>query len=103
MNWTIRARRWSVFALATTLLVLSLTLAACGQASQQSGTNGSSSSSTSTSQQSSSANQSSANQGSDNTQIQNADQDVQSTLQSLDNAQNDVTTSSSTQDSGQIP
>ena len=102
MNWMTRTRRWSTLVLATLLLLLSLTVVACGQASQQGSSNGS----YSTSQQNASqqgTSQQSTSQGDDATQIQNADQDVQSQIQSLDKAQNDVNNSSSLQDDGQLP
>ncbi|HEU5228652.1 MAG TPA: hypothetical protein VFU49_12630 [Ktedonobacteraceae bacterium] len=102
MNWMTRTRRWSILVLTTLLLLLSLTVVACGQASQQGSSNGS----YSTSQQNASqqgTSQQSTSQGDDATQIQNADQDVQSQIQSLDKAQNDVNNSSSLQDDGQLP
>ena len=102
MNWITHTRRWSILVLATLLLVLSLTVVACGQAGQQGSSNGS----YSTSQQNASqqgTSQQSTSQGDDATQVQNADQDVQSQIQSLDKTQNDAMNSGSMQDDGQVP
>lgn len=75
-------------ALVILLLLLTFTLAACG------GRTGATSTSTQNSSQSSSTGQQSTTPAADATKIQDVDQHVQQSLNSLDASQNDATTSS---------
>ncbi len=100
MTWIAHLRQRSTWLLAVVALVLSLSLAACGEqanARSSSGTN-----SYSTSQQYQSGQPTHSGNNHSNT-MQNVDQQVQGILRQLDGAQNDVNTSSAaaSQDGGQ--
>ncbi len=97
MTWIAHLRQRSTWLLAVVALVLSLSLAACGE--QASASSSSATNSYSTSQQYQPAH--SGNNHSNT--MQNVDQQVHGSLRQLDGAQNDVNTSSaaSSQDGGQ--
>lgn len=116
MVWPTRTRYASMLMAALLLLVLSLALGACsryansqaapaGQTTQNSQGQQSVSQPTTVQQSAPSSTQSpvQSNSGGNTSQIQNTDQQIQKVLQSLDGAQNDVTTSSSVQENNPQP
>ena len=105
MTWITKLRQRSVGLLLLIALVLSFSLAACGQQVNASNTNALNNNSTS--QQlpyhTNQSTHSSSNNA--NSNLQSADQQVQSILNQLEGARNDVNSSNaaSSQDSGQQP
>jgi len=100
MTWIAHLRQRLACLLAVVALVLSLSLAACGE--QANASSNSPTNSYSTSQQYQSSQPTHAGDNHSNT-MQNVDQQVQGILRQLDGAQNDVNTSSAaaSQDGGQ--
>ena len=100
MTWIAHLRQRSACLLAVVALVLSLSLAACGE--QANASNSSATNSDSTSQKYQSGQPAHAADNHGNT-MQNVDQQVQGILRQLDGAQNDVNASSAaaSQDGGQ--
>lgn len=118
MTWSIHTHRVSVWMVALALLMLTLSLSACSSnvanqgtpvvqttegAQSQQAAPASTSASQSVSSNSQSPVQSNTTSAGTTTGLQNTDQQIQKTLQSLDNAQNDVNTSSSVQDNAPQP
>ena len=112
MIWPVRIHHINMWMLALVLLTLSLSLAACSRdttnqaapvvQTTQAPLSQQSVSQSTPAQQPSSQPPAQTGTGS-TTQLQNADQQIQKTLQSLDNAQNDVDTSSSVQENDPQP
>ena len=102
MTWITQLRQRSVWLLLLIALVLSFSLAACGQHVNASDTNASNSNTFS--QQQYQPNQP-AHSSNTNTNLQSTDQQVQSLLSQLESARNDVNSSdaASSQDNGQQP
>ena len=100
MTWITKLRQRSVWLLLLIALVLSFSLAACGQQVNASNTNAPNNNSTSQQLQYQ-PNQSTHS----NSNLQSTDQQVQSILRQLDGARNDVNSSNaaSSQDNGQQP
>lgn len=100
MTWITKLRQRSVWLLLLIALVLSSSLAACGQQVNASNTNAPNNNSTSQQLQYQ-PNQSTHS----NSNLQSTDQQVQSILRQLDGARNDVNSSNaaSSQDNGQQP
>src|SRR5450432_324511 len=115
MLWPVHIRRVSVWMVALALLMLALSLSACArnvanqaapvvQTTEATQPQQAVPSSTTVPQSVLSTSQSPTQSNtSTTTQLQNTDQQIQKTLQSLDNAQNDVNTSSSVQENEQQP
>jgi hypothetical protein len=115
MLWSVHIRRVSVWMVTLTLLMLTLSLSACAgnvanqaapvvQTTEVTQPQQAAPISTPAPQSVSSTPQVSAQSSTGTTtQLQNTDQQIQKTLQSLDNAQNDVNTSSSVQENEPQP
>ena len=118
MTWSIHIRHLSMWMIALALLMLMISLAACTSnginqgtpvvqttqsAQPQQGAPTSTSASQSVSSRSQPSVQSNTTSTGTTTGLQNTDQQIQKTLQSLDNAQNDVNTSSSVQENDPQP
>ena len=105
MTWITKLRQRSVWLLLLIALVLSFSLAACGQQVNASNINAPNNNSTSQQlpYQPNQSTHSSNNNASSN--LQSTDQQVQSILHQLDGARNDVNSSNaaSSQDNGQLP
>lgn len=102
MTWITHSRQRGIVLLAIVLVVLSLTLAACGTHASASQSSGASNSPV-TSQQPQSGQP--AQSGTGSSTVQGTDQQVQSILNSLNSVQNDVNNSdaAASQDSAQQP
>jgi hypothetical protein len=110
MTWITQLRQRSIYLLLFIALVLSLSLAACDQRVNASGTNATNAlnNNTISHQQQYQPNQpvhSSNTDANTSTNLQNTDQQVQSILSQLESARNDVNSSNaaSSQDNGQQP
>ena len=118
MTWSIHTRRLSMWTVALALLMLTIALAGCSSNIANQGTpvvqttggtqlQQAAPASTTAPQSVSSTSQSSVQSNTTSTGtatgLQNTDQQIQKTLQSLDNAQNDVNTSSSVQENAPQP
>jgi hypothetical protein len=115
MIWPVHIRRVSVWMVALALLMFMFSLSACAgnvanqgapavQTTEGTQPQQATPSSTTAPQSVSSTTQSPVQSGTDTTTpLQNTDQQIQKTLQSLDNAQNDVNTSSAVQENEQQP
>jgi peptidoglycan hydrolase CwlO-like protein len=104
MTWITRSRQRSVWLLI--MLVLSLSLVACGQLVNANDTNAPNNSTLIQQQQQSTQPARSSNSGTNtNTNLQSTDQQVQSILGQLESARNDVNSSNaaSSQDNGLQP
>jgi hypothetical protein len=106
MLWSTRTHHASMWMAALLLVVLALSLGACSSVAANQTTPVSQAqqpvSQPTTVQQSAPSSAQTTTSSSAN-QVQSTDQQVQQTLQSLDTAQNDVTTSSSVQENDQQP
>ncbi len=112
MLWSTRTRHASMWMAALLLLVLALSLGACSSATANQATPVVQTTPASQAQQpvlqpttvqQSAPSSTQTNTSSSVNQVQSTDQQVQQTLQSLDTAQNNVTTSSSVQENDQQP
>lgn len=103
MTQQTRSRRPGLWMLAVLVLVLALALAACGgRARQGGGTNGAASNNTSQQYNSSG----SANSGSNSSTVSdlsNADQQIQSAIQTMNGASNDAGADYSSQSNNDVP
>jgi ABC-type glycerol-3-phosphate transport system substrate-binding protein len=102
MLWSTRTRHATMWMTALLLVVLALSLGACSRAAANQATPVSQAQQPTTVQQSAPSSTQTTTNSSTN-QVQSTDQQVQQTLQSLDTAQNDVTTSSSVQENAAQP
>ncbi len=105
MTWITKLRQRSVWLLLLIALVLSFSLAACGQQVNASNNNAPNNNSTSQQLQYQPNQSTHSNSNNANSNLQSTDQQVQSILRQLDGARNDVNSSnaSSSQDNGQQP
>ena len=105
MTWITKLRQRSVWLLLLIALVLSFSLAACGQQVNASNNNAPNNSSTSQQLQYQPNQSTHSNSNNANSNLQSTDQQVQSILRQLDGARNDVNSSNaaSSQDNGQQP
>jgi uncharacterized lipoprotein YehR (DUF1307 family) len=105
MTWITQTRQRPKWLLLLIALVLSLSLAACGQQVDASKTNAPANNSTSQQLQYQTNQTTRSSSNAANTHVQSTDQQVQSILHQLDGARNDVSSSNSasSQDNGQQP
>jgi peptidoglycan hydrolase CwlO-like protein len=105
MTWITKLRQRSIWLLLLIALVLSFSLAACGQQVNASNTSAPNNNSTSQELQYQPNQSTHSNSNNANSNLQSTDQQVQSILRQLDGARNDVNSSNaaSSQDNGQQP